>query len=188
MKLAFTTFLFLLVTSLFCQLPVIFPRDNDGKIHFKDIITVDSIHKDELYIRARQFITVYWNSAKDVTQMDDKDAGIIITSGFTDIQFSIIGFSYVDHLYYTLKISVKDGKYMVEIYDLFLQAASSRENPNPLKRPAEQEFTESYFYKGNKGKPKDFMEEKRKRIQSIVDKTFKSLNKEMNKAVSNTDW
>ena len=78
---------FLLQSILAISQAEVFPRDESGKIHFTEIVEVENASSASLYLKAKQFMTSYWNSAKDVTQMDDKEAGILITSGFAEVPY-----------------------------------------------------------------------------------------------------
>lgn len=98
----------------------IFPEVN-GVVDYTDVIKLDSsVKKDELFNRAKAWFIQNYKSAKDVIQMQDKDAGIIIGKGVFEFGFNPATLSdrttiYVSH---TIKIYVKDGKYKYEIGDL----------------------------------------------------------------------
>jgi hypothetical protein len=182
----FIFFLFLPV-FVFSQ-ELVFPRDEGGKIHFKEVFRVDSMSKNTLYLNARQFMTSYWRSAKDVTQFDDKESGIIITSGWADVHFIVLGFPYKKKLYYTFKVSTKDGRYLAEIYNLFLQEYPDQVIMNPAKYPAEDLFTIDHYYKRN-GKPKDLLLQIKYSIDGLVNSSYTSLNSAMTTvSSSNDDW
>lgn len=84
-------------------------------ITYQEVVKVEGITKDELYIRAREWFAKTFVSAQDVIQMDDKASGKIIgkgsSSGFYSILMSIIPYS----LTYTVSITAKDGRYRYEI-------------------------------------------------------------------------
>jgi hypothetical protein len=81
------------------------------------IDTVDKT-KDELYSMSKLFIAKMWNSANDVIQSDDKDAGIILLKG-KSIQKKYYQMN--DHTWvysYTITIQVKSGKCRIEVSDV----------------------------------------------------------------------
>lgn len=92
------------------------PQKN-GKVYYSDIIKVDSVSKVELYNRAKRWVVDIFNSAKDVTQLDNKEEGeLIIKSYFlSDAYWVIINRL---NIYNTIKIYVKDNRYKYEIVDI----------------------------------------------------------------------
>ena len=86
---------------------------------YSEIVSTDTLLKrNDLFINSKKFFVDVYKSGKDVIQMEDKEAGIIIGKGY----FSVIWkasflFSYDIQIWHTIKISVKDGKYKYEIYD-----------------------------------------------------------------------
>lgn len=94
----------------------IFPLSN-GKIVYEHIGTADSLTKDKLYINAKYIISETFKSFKATVQLEDKDLGIINAKGFRSYPIKRLGVvTYLD-VYHNVKISVKDKKYKVEIYD-----------------------------------------------------------------------
>lgn len=60
-----------------------YKTNSAGKVTIDQVVQVDSTTTaDQLYIRAKKFMTTYWKSAKDVTQLDDKESGIITTAKY----------------------------------------------------------------------------------------------------------
>lgn len=83
-----------------------------NKVVFEEVVSVDStISKTELYFRAREWFANTFKSANDVIQMDDKEAGKIIGKGTKQYTTSFVINIYQNILYYTVNISVKDGRY-----------------------------------------------------------------------------
>lgn len=65
----------------------IFPIDNrTGEITYSEIIKVDSVKSQELYIRAKVWFVHSFVSAKNVIQLDDKESGKIIGKGLFDVK------------------------------------------------------------------------------------------------------
>lgn len=58
------------------------PKDENGNLNYNEVVQVDTIKKDELYLRSKQFFVDVFKSANDVIQMDDKDAGVVVGKGF----------------------------------------------------------------------------------------------------------
>jgi len=91
----------------------------DNVINYSEVVNLDSSYKkNDLYISAKRFFVDAFNSGKDVIQLDDKDAGLVVGKGF----FSVIWkanfmYSYDMQVYHIIKVYVKDGKYKFEITD-----------------------------------------------------------------------
>jgi len=131
---------------------------------------------------ASVFLSGYWRSAKDVTQLADREAGILITSGYTDATNKVMGFQHLLKVYYSLRISCRDGRYRAEIYDISVQEYPNRDLPNPIRSPAELIFTNKRYYK-SPNKPRPSFVELRNSIESIASRTFQELSESMSKNV-----
>lgn len=86
------------------------------KLEFSQVIKADSVKRENLYIALKEWVVTSYNSPKDVIQMDDKDAGLLICNGV--INYSpkkITHLSYKGIIKYSLKIQVKDNRYKVDI-------------------------------------------------------------------------
>jgi hypothetical protein len=89
-------------------------------ISYTDVLHVDSVSKQELYLRAREWFTKYYNNAENVLQMDDKEGGRLIgKSRFKVFHSSILGDQPSGHIHYTLTFYIKDGRYKYEISDFY---------------------------------------------------------------------
>ena len=78
---------------------------------FEKVIKTDSIEKILLYTIINEWFASTYNSANDVIQMADKDAGTIIGKG----SISYNNKCYTGYIKYTIKISVRDHRYKVEL-------------------------------------------------------------------------
>lgn len=114
----------------------------DGKLFFTNVVTVDStFKKNDLYSKARQWFVNYYKSADDVLQMDDKEEGKLIGKGLHKYNF----FNGLDasevNLFFTVNITVKDGKYKYEIYNFngkrIKQSALAALSSNPSQTSTE---------------------------------------------------
>lgn len=99
------------------QSPSPFPLNSEGDVLYSGSALVDSVGKDELYRRARLWVTTSYNSPKDVIQLDDKEVGTIIVKGIVQTVLHC-GVAAAANEYYTLKIEVKDGKYRYSLSDV----------------------------------------------------------------------
>lgn len=115
-----------------------FPLDN-GLISFSEVVNVEGKTKNELYLNANEWIVHTFNSAKDVIQFNDKDAGKIICKTLTSISFGK-GWNKVtlDPIYFLVTIEVKDGRYKITAsnfihHNVVVLAGIRAESDNPLE-------------------------------------------------------
>jgi hypothetical protein len=142
----------LLVTShSFAQIIDELPKDDNGNLNFHEVVQVDSASKEQLYLRAKVFFANAFNSAKDVIQMDDREAGIIIGKGWDNIFIKIALHQVPLKMWYSVKIQSKDGRYKCEVYDISYQGETSVRG-----YPADV-FSNKNYFKAN-GQPRDVNE------------------------------
>ena len=105
--------------------------------------TIDSVPgtKSELFVKANEWVAKRFNSAKDVIQMHDKEAGkLIVKAEMESYQTPLIaGVNY--YVNYTLSIDVKDNKCKMLFSDFILdyeQGTSSKSTPHTYNKPFEQ--------------------------------------------------
>ena len=85
----------------------IFPIDEKGEIVYSGVVNVDSINSKELYVRAHEWFANTFKSAKDVIQLDDKEAGEIVGKGGFEVHENVM----IVHVEFTAKIETKNEKY-----------------------------------------------------------------------------
>lgn len=105
-----------LLTTLCCfgqNENIVFPV-KDGHIKFEEIISVDSLKKDDLYNRAKLWVINTFKSAKQVITADDKEIGIIKGNG---VFIVLKGHLQEQTIRFTFEINVKDYKYKYSFYD-----------------------------------------------------------------------
>lgn len=157
----------------------IFPG-KEGKITYTGVVYPDSIAKDELYRRAKQWFVNTYTSANAVLQMEDKDAGQIIGKGyFTSLWKLTFYANQAVDVYHTINIQMKDDKYRYEITDFRVkydteasQYISARHVDMPL---------EDWKMKG-KNTDAFFVD-----VDSQVKEIISSINKAMNTKID-SEW
>lgn len=83
-------------------------------LSFEKIITIDSINKNDIYIKIKEWVGMTFVSAKNVIEVDDKDAGLLILSTLKDFNYGGMMYAcYNGFLKCTIKIQIKDGRYKV---------------------------------------------------------------------------
>ena len=85
-------------------------------LSFEKVIQADSIKKDAIYNGLKEWVGMSFKSAKNVIEMDDKEAGILLLRPVSD--YKMKGLTYLGfegYLKYTIKLNIKDGRFKVVI-------------------------------------------------------------------------
>lgn len=153
-------------------LPVI-----DGKITFSEVVQVDSLSKNDIFLRANDWIIKTFNSPKDVIQLSDKDAGKVVCKTFTG---ATVGKGWnkvtIDPLFYLLTIEARPGRYKITATNFIHQysvglGAVKTSGSNPL---------ESYYLLADPTKKEyeanvSVAEIIARNIQNIFDSAFEAI-------------
>src|SRR5690606_17454969 len=111
-------FIMLIVSgSAFAQSNEI-PWDENGEVTFTEVVQVEGVDAADLYTRAKLWFTETYNSSKDVIQMDDKEAGVIVGKGLSKLYIDFKSVQVPANMLYTVKVYLKDGRYKYEITDI----------------------------------------------------------------------
>ena len=105
---------FLMLSSIvFAQeLPI---NEKTGKVSYEGIVKVEGSSATDLYIKANEWFAMTFNSANNVIQMQDKDAGKIIGKGAIEVEKS----GYPNGVFdFTIKFTAKEGRYRYVITDI----------------------------------------------------------------------
>lgn len=100
---------------------IINSNEDIKNLSFYKIIKADSTtNKESLYVAMRSFMAIYYKSSKNVIEMEDKDAGLIIGKATSEFNAHNIFLSAYDgYLDYNIKIQTKDGRIRVEISNFY---------------------------------------------------------------------
>lgn len=109
------------------MLPFFGISQTDSSFEFK-FIDSSTATKNELYTKAKIWITDAFKSAKDVIQMDDKDAGRIVARGvFQSPVKGMWGTPLYDYINFKITIDVKDNKYRIALTDFVHEKGTYRD-------------------------------------------------------------
>lgn len=161
---------------------------------YGEVVEVEGVSADELYVRAKSWFAKTYNDANSVIKMDDKEAGQIIGKG---------NFSYTSNVFYgsngtkgyvnyTISVFVKEGRYKYEITQFFHEG-------NPLNEGGKLSFnlitTASEYTKKNPAGGKKWKTKVWLDIKESIDKDVKFVIKSLKKGMaiqstgsSNDDW
>lgn len=93
---------------------------------FEKIIESKGENKSEIFIKMNEWVASTYNSANDVIQMSDKDAGKLIIKGLKKYRSTKFGYGcYEGLIKYTMKIDVKDEKVRVILTDFIHESINN---------------------------------------------------------------
>lgn len=94
-----------------------FPKDSiTGNIKYSAVISIENASAQDLYCRARLFIADVYKSGKDVTQLNDDAAKIVVGNGAAEIVYQeAFGPKRTGFARYQIKIECKDNRYRYTI-------------------------------------------------------------------------
>lgn len=164
----------------------------DGKVNYTNIINADSLTKDVLFAKIKDWAVNSYGSQKASLQAEDKDAGYIAYKGFLVVTaYSVAGIfkgkPYTVHLYHTLKFYIKDGKYKVVFDDLYTHNLFVEK----LVGPVEKEPIERWGKDKNNNTPKKWLDEYTKDAMSMdkgINNLFNSMAENITKDKSAFDF
>ena len=104
--------------------------EQDGKVYYKKVYE-DSATKEQLFERAKDVFIRLFPDTKSVIQDQDREAGTITGKGYFqfDIKGGAFNSTFPQMVECTFRITTKDNKYRVEIFDFNSVATDSREYP-----------------------------------------------------------
>lgn len=162
----------------------------DGVPKYTEVINLDSsISQAELYNRARVWFIENYKSAKNVLQLEDKEAGILVGKGIIPILYDVRifskskGDSFTMHqnldVYHTIRVYTKKGRYKYEIEEI-----NGKLNFEPLPDPLDMPI----INRGYKGAP--YLQIKMlQEVNKSILLTIESLKRGMQKPVTGkADW
>jgi hypothetical protein len=107
--------------SLYAQAPTetTLPVDTETKrVTHTGVVAVQGASQTELYTRAKLWLALTYDEAKDVIKVDEKDAGLLVIRAYTDIPVGLTPSSdppISRELGYTMILNFKDGRYKYTI-------------------------------------------------------------------------
>jgi hypothetical protein len=112
--LLFALFTMFLTSSYAQDMPI-------KELMFSTVIQSESgADKTKLYAALRSFVATYYHNSKEVIQMDDKDAGILICKATSIFDSpSMMLSAYEGWLDYNLKLQARDGRIRIEVSRFF---------------------------------------------------------------------
>lgn len=164
-----------------------FPLEN-GRITFSEVVQLDSVSSSEIYLRAKTYFVNHFRSAKEVIQLDDKEASIVVGRGWQNIHIEVTLLTTTStpvQMWYKIKIQGKSSRYKYEIYDIEFTSYTS-EYASSTTVDAEAVFRKTNFFT-KKGTPRNIPMKYRDETLKAVQATIAGLKEAMTKPVNGKD-
>lgn len=95
------------------------PHDKSGRVIFTKIIQAEGHSKEKIHNASKMCIIEMFNTANNVIQMDDIEAGIIIVKGFSnEPSRGYMGTEQDAEIWFTIKIYSKSERYKIDVYQI----------------------------------------------------------------------
>ena len=127
-----------------------FEIDNNGNVTYVKVIKLDSMSKDDIFMRARNYFVYNYNSGKAVIQTEDKENGLLVGKGlYSDVHSKVMALGqlfYTFDTWHILRIDVKEGRARIILsltnYEVQARGASSTPEEVPISGtyPINNEF------------------------------------------------
>lgn len=111
---------------------------NGSTITFSDVVQVDGSSSSDIYIKSNEWLVKTFNSAKDVIQFQDKEAGKMICKTFETFTVGKGWNRITMDLSFLLTIEARDGRYKISASDFIHEyetgfGAAKIQGSNPLE-------------------------------------------------------
>lgn len=94
------------------------PINKEGIVEYSEVVTTDSVNAGTLYSRARLFVANAFNSASDVTKLEDGNTTTIVTKALMPRNFiNPLNKSHGGRVAFKFTIQCKDGRYRYSVTD-----------------------------------------------------------------------
>ncbi len=172
-----TLLLIFLSTILFPQEPILYEK----------VIRTDSIGKDLLFATINDWFASNYNSANDVIQMIDKDAGILIGKGSMRYDYGWNS-SCNGNVSYTIKIYVKENRFKVILRDFNHLGDNYSKSVNFGLITNSELYTTSGMFKGYYNNSWKDLKIKMKKYSSVIFESLENKTKNYKQELIEDDW
>jgi hypothetical protein len=163
-----------------------FPRDSlTQKIDFVGVVPAPGLTKSEAFDRALVVLHRMYKQADTKISVKDKDNGIIVVNGFTQLMLKLKNGTMMpvnELVLYKLTIAFKNGKYRYEFTDFLQNRAGT---PNHIEKWIEHNVPGDHFYSAD-----DHIQENLTFLYNDVQKRISELKTGMlgDKTIEKQDW
>lgn len=119
--------------------------ENDNEWVFVKVFDAENQSKDDIFTKALEVLVSLYKDAKEVIQIKDKEAGLIVGKGFSDSDVRTINWATIcrNRCWHIIKIEIKDNKFRITV----TVSGVEREQDADLRHPFDgTEYTLRSFY------------------------------------------
>lgn len=154
----------------------------DGVVIFSEIVPINGESKEGIYSKAKLAITDIFKDSQKVIQLDDKDNGIVVCKGTSVIHDPLV----TSLMEFTLKISCKDERVKIDIYNIALTIGYG--STPSYYRDCNQTITDEVSFKNGKLK-KQGEGKQRRMVIDRKDEIFASIISKLTRdTTAEEDW
>ena len=175
-----------------CMLFFVATLQAQEPLSFEKVIQADSVKKDVIYNGLKEWVGMSFKSAKNVIEMDDKEAGIILLRPVSD--YKMKGLTYLGfegYLKYTIKLSLKDGRFKVVVtnFEHSVLPGNCRDcNLGLITVDEEYPYKYSFGAKGSMNKVWKDVKVKSEQIAAGYFDEISKIKFKSNSSASNNNW
>lgn len=112
-----------------------------GEVEYQSVEIADSMSATAIYQAVRLWFVETFPDSREVLEVDDKEQGLLIGTGWSNISGGSVGPYPIDNkLWFTLKIEIKEGRYRWKLYNLQRQAPPTSIDYSPDKFSLESAY------------------------------------------------
>jgi len=162
------------------------------KLTFSEVVNVDGVSAEDLYMRARAWFVESFTDSKNVIELDDKKEGIIVGKGTTAYEPNVFASSGCTRgrIVFTVKVMVKDGRYKYEFFNFTHHGSVSSSGFGPIDFGVLTTEEDCGKIEGTyKGQRIALWKHMKSTSEQIADQMIDSLKKKMKEeAFGGDDW
>lgn len=99
-----------------------------GEVEYSEVIEISGASKNQLYNAARLWFSDAYSDSKEVLELDDREAGVLIGTGWGEVYTKVMGMAYSSKMWSTVKIQVKDGRYKYSVSNIEIESEPTKYN------------------------------------------------------------
>lgn len=159
------------------------PLEN-GEITYSEVVPVENVDKDELFVRANEWIVKSFNSSKDVIQFNDKEAGRIVCKTLTTLSAGKGMSAAIMEIHYLITIETRDGRYRIAATD-FIHHYSVK--VGQITNEGENRLEQYFLLKEPKKKELEMNMELARKLSTFIEGVFFSAEASISET-KDDDW
>jgi hypothetical protein len=163
--------------------------EKTGNVFYEKVIQVPDKSKDLIYIKIKQWIPLQFRTAKDVIEADDKNNGVIVLKGASDVTIETGFGNVVRAMFFTISVYIRDERFKIEVSNIYYENYPDKSNNFKTDRTSAEEMMLSKKMHNNKGEPRRVNISYRENTNRIVNYILTNIEEFTNEKNSfESDW